>query len=34
VLSFGEVVIEPAQLTVRFIDDAGTVLFTHTIQPR
>ncbi|HEU4369588.1 MAG TPA: alkaline phosphatase D family protein [Methylomirabilota bacterium] len=33
VLNFGEVTIEPAQLTVRAIDDQGHVLFTHTIAP-
>jgi len=34
VFNFGEVVIEPAQLTVRLIDDAGAVMFTHTIKPQ
>jgi alkaline phosphatase D len=33
ILNFGEVSIEPAQLTVRVIDDQGTVLFTHTVVP-
>jgi alkaline phosphatase D len=33
VYSFGEVTVEPGALTVRFIDEAGTVLFTHTIAP-
>ena len=32
VFNFGEVAIEPGQLTVRLIDDAGTVMFTHTIH--
>jgi alkaline phosphatase D len=32
VFNFGEVAIEPGRLTVRLIDDAGTVMFTHTIQ--
>ncbi|MBI2160664.1 MAG: alkaline phosphatase D family protein [Candidatus Rokubacteria bacterium] len=31
--NFGEVTIEPARLTVRLIDEEGTVLFTHTIGP-
>jgi alkaline phosphatase D len=31
--NFGEVVVEPAQLTVRLIDEHGAVLFTHTIAP-
>ncbi len=34
VLNFGELVVEPAHLTLRFIDDAGTVLFTHTLNPQ
>ena len=34
VFNFGEVVIEPAQLTVRLIDDAGAVMFTHSIKPQ
>jgi alkaline phosphatase D len=34
VFNFGEVVLEPAQLTVRLIDDAGAVMFTHTIRPQ
>jgi alkaline phosphatase D len=33
VFNFGEVVIGPAQLTVRLIDDAGAVMFTHVIKP-
>jgi alkaline phosphatase D len=33
VFNFGEIVVEPAHLTLRYIDDAGTVLFTHTIKP-
>ena len=33
VLNFGEVVVEPAHLTVRLIDDTGAVMFTHTIGP-
>ena len=33
VFNFGEIVIEPAALTVRLIDDAGVVMFTHTIKP-
>jgi alkaline phosphatase D len=33
VYNFGEVTIDPAYLTVRVIDDQGTVLFTHTIGP-
>jgi alkaline phosphatase D len=31
--NFGEVTIEPAELTVRFHDEEGAVLFTHTIAP-
>lgn len=31
--NFGEVTIEPAHLTVRLLDEDGTVLFTHTISP-
>jgi len=34
VFNFGEVVIEPAHLTVRLIDDAGAVMFTHTLTPQ
>jgi alkaline phosphatase D len=34
VFNFGEVVIEPAQLTVRLIDDTGAVMFTHTLAPQ
>ena len=33
VYNFGEVTIEPAQLTVRLIDEQGSVMFTHTIGP-
>ncbi|HEY3101107.1 MAG TPA: alkaline phosphatase D family protein [Methylomirabilota bacterium] len=33
VFNFGEVVIEPAGLTVRLIDDTGAVMFTHTLKP-
>jgi alkaline phosphatase D len=33
IYSFGEVTIEPAHLTVRLIDEHGTVLFTHRITP-
>jgi len=33
VLNFGEVVVEPAHLTVRLIDDTGAMMFTHTIAP-
>jgi alkaline phosphatase D len=33
VLSFGEATIEPAQLTVRIVDDQSHVLFTHTVAP-
>ena len=33
VFNFGEVIVEPAHLTVRIIDDAGAALFTHTIGP-
>jgi len=33
VFNFGEVVVEPAQLTARLIDDTGAVMFTHAINP-
>jgi alkaline phosphatase D len=33
IYNFGEVTIDPTQLTVRLVDDQGTVLFTHTIAP-
>jgi hypothetical protein len=33
VFNFGEVSVEPANLTVRLIDDTGTVMFSHTIGP-
>jgi alkaline phosphatase D len=32
VFNFGEVVVEPGQLTVRMIDDTGAVMFTHGIK--
>ncbi len=32
--NFGEVIVEPAHLTVRIIDEDGTELFTHKITPR
>jgi alkaline phosphatase D len=32
VFNFGEVVVEPGQLTVRMIDDTGAVMFTHAIR--
>jgi alkaline phosphatase D len=32
VYNFGEVVVEPSQLTVRLVDDTGTVMFTHTLS--
>jgi alkaline phosphatase D len=32
VFNFGEVVVEPGQLTVRLIDDTGAVMFTHAIK--
>jgi alkaline phosphatase D len=32
--NFGEVTIEPAQLTVRVLDEDGAVLFTHPIPPQ
>jgi alkaline phosphatase D len=31
--NFGHIVIEPAQLTVRIVDEDGAVLFTHTVRP-
>ena len=31
--NFGEVVVEPAQLTARLIDDTGAVMFTYVIKP-
>ena len=31
VRNFGEIAVEPGVLTVRVIDEAGAVLFTHTI---
>lgn len=34
VRNFGEVVVEPTHLTVRIVDEAGKVLFTHTIGPQ
>jgi alkaline phosphatase D len=33
VFNFGEVIIEPAHLTVRLIDETGAVMFTHTVGP-
>jgi alkaline phosphatase D len=33
VYNFGEVTVEPAGLTVRLIDEDGTVMSTHTISP-
>jgi alkaline phosphatase D len=33
VFNFGEVTIDPAYLGVRFVDEQGTVMFTHTITP-
>jgi alkaline phosphatase D len=33
VFTFGEVTILPEHLTVRIVDAAGTVLFTHTVGP-
>jgi alkaline phosphatase D len=33
VFNFGEVTIEPTHLTVRLVDEPGTVMFTHTIAP-
>jgi alkaline phosphatase D len=33
VSNFGEVTIEPEHLTVRIVDEAGAVLFTHTFGP-
>jgi alkaline phosphatase D len=33
VFNFGEVTVEPALLTVRLIDEAGAVMFTHTVGP-
>jgi alkaline phosphatase D len=32
VYNFGEVVVEATQLTVRFIDDTGAVMFTHALS--
>jgi alkaline phosphatase D len=31
--NFGEVTIEPTSLVVRLVDEAGTVMFTHTLTP-
>jgi alkaline phosphatase D len=31
--NFGEVTIDPASLVVRLVDEAGTVMFTHTLTP-
>ncbi|MGH7388417.1 MAG: alkaline phosphatase D family protein [Candidatus Rokuibacteriota bacterium] len=33
VRNFGKVVVEPSHLTVSVVDEAGAVLFTHTIGP-
>jgi alkaline phosphatase D len=33
VRNFGEIFVEPARLTVRIVDEAGAVLFTHAIGP-
>ena len=33
VFNFGEVTVEPTNLTVRLIDDTGAVMFTHTVGP-
>jgi alkaline phosphatase D len=33
IYTFGEVTIDPTQLTVRVLDEDGTVLFTHAIPP-
>ena len=33
VFNFGEVSVDAASLTVRLVDEAGTVMFTHTIGP-
>ena len=33
VFNFGEVTVEPSVLTVRLIDDADSVMFSHTIGP-
>ncbi len=33
VFNFGEVTIDPTYLRVRFVDEQGTVMFTHTITP-
>ncbi|HET7344096.1 MAG TPA: alkaline phosphatase D family protein [Methylomirabilota bacterium] len=32
--NFGEITIEPAGLTVRLLDEQGSVMFTHTMAPR
>jgi alkaline phosphatase D len=31
--NFGEITIDPTSLVVRLVDDAGTVMFTHTLTP-
>jgi alkaline phosphatase D len=31
--NFGEITIDPASLVVRLVDEAGTVMFTHTLTP-
>ena len=33
VFNFGEIVVEPAHLTVTLLDEAGAPMFTHTIKP-
>jgi alkaline phosphatase D len=33
VYNYGEIAIDPAQLTVRILDEQGVALFTHTITP-
>jgi len=33
VYNYGEITLEPAQLTVRVLDEQGSALFTHTIAP-
>jgi len=31
--NFGEISVEPAQMSVRIVDEEGQVLFTHTLGP-
>jgi alkaline phosphatase D len=33
VRNFGEIAVEPASLTVRMVDEGGTVMFTHVLKP-